>query len=176
MNSKIINQLGLEMGTAWSSCPVMPKDARYSGQKLLEQKTRRLSFLCIIKASKMLHSNQDFPHYPDIPLSDFLCTKSMSGSQNVPPFSLTTVFPQAQPDMSKRKTYFLQLLSLVTQLNKEDVLPTTSWRRAKALHSLQTSASSILHESWFVGQISFSHRKRNLVTLFYCPYQDTFWI
>lgn len=47
MNSKTINHLGLELGISWSSCPVMFKDGLYSGQKLLEEKTRRLCFLCI---------------------------------------------------------------------------------------------------------------------------------
>lgn len=110
MNSKLINHLGLEMGIVWSSCPVMLKDAQYSGQKLLEQKTISFLFSASVKDIKMLYSDWDFPHYPDMPLSDFLCTKPMSRRLNVPPFSLRTVFPQAQPDMNKRHPFFSSFL------------------------------------------------------------------
>lgn len=124
-------------------------------------------FCASVKDNQMLHSDRDFLHCPDIPLSDFLCTSSR---QNVPPFNLRTMFLQAQPNISKRKAVFLQLFSQVTQPNKEDVLRTIASTLPKAFHSLQTSASSILHDIWFVEQIIFSSRKRNLVTSFYCSY------
>lgn len=63
MNSKIMNHLGLELAIAWSSCPVMLKDTPYSGQKVLEQKTRRLFYLCISK------SHLDFLIWPTFSLS-----------------------------------------------------------------------------------------------------------
>lgn len=79
-----------------------------------------------MKDNQMLHSDQDLSHYLDRSLSDFLCTKLLSGSQNVHPFSPRTVFLQTQSHMSKRPTSFLQLLSQITQPNREDVLPTTA--------------------------------------------------
>lgn len=148
----------------------MLEDTLYSGQKLLNRKQGGCPFCASVKDNQILHSNRDFPPYPHITLSNLLCTQGTAGSQNVPSFSLRILFLQAQSHMSKRKTSFLQLLSQATQPNKEDVLPTTASRPAKAFHSSQTSANSILHECWFAGQISFSPRKRNLVTLFYCPY------